>query len=265
MNARVLSVEALNDRPAGSAVAVIPTYNERDNIKELVEAIGRTRTDIFFVDDASPDGTADFIREVARDAMVRVWLMKRGGKLGLGTAYVDAFGWLLAEVPGYDVLLEMDADFSHEPAKLPELVAASRASGISVGSRYVPGGDCPDWPLNRRLLSYYANVYARLVLGLRFSKFSVHDATAGYVAWRRDVLQKVLARRPASNGYAFQIETKLLAALDGHVPVEIPIVFRDRRKGRSKISRAIVLEAMILPWKLLLRRRHDPTAYPRHS
>lgn len=254
MNARVLSIEVLNDRPAGSAVAVIPTYNERDNIKELVEAIGRTQTDIFFVDDASPDGTADFIREVARSATVRVWLMKRGGKLGLGTAYVDAFSWLLAEAPSYDVLLEMDADFSHEPAKLPELIAASRSAGISIGSRYVPGGDCPDWPWRRRWLSHYANVYARVVLGLRFKKFSVHDATAGFVAWRRDVLQKVLARRPGSNGYAFQIETKLFALRDGHIPVEVPIIFHDRRKGDSKISRAIVVEAVLLPWKLLVKK-----------
>ncbi|MFA5854017.1 MAG: polyprenol monophosphomannose synthase [Patescibacteria group bacterium] len=254
MNARVLSIESLNDCPAGAAVAVIPTYNESDNINELIEAIGRTQTDIFFVDDASPDGTAERIREAARKATTRVWLMKRSGKLGLGTAYVDAFGWLLENAPHYDVLLEMDADFSHEPAKVPELVRASRAAGVSVGSRYVPGGDCPDWPWRRRWLSHYANVYARVVLGLRFSKFSVHDATAGFVAWRRDVLEKVLARRPGSNGYAFQIETKLFAALGGHVPVEVPIVFRDRRKGRSKISRSIVFEAMILPWKLLLRR-----------
>ncbi len=254
MNARVLSIEALNDRPANAAVAVIPTYNERENIQELIEAIGRTQTDIFFVDDASPDGTADFIRDAARGADVRVWLMRRSGKLGLGTAYVDAFGWLVTEAPNYDVLLEMDADFSHAPAKLPELIAASRVAGISVGSRYVSGGDCPDWPWRRRWLSHYANVYARVVLGLRFKKFSVHDATAGFVAWRRDVLQNVLARRPGSNGYAFQIETKLFAFQDGHVPVEVPIIFRDRRKGDSKISRTIIFEAVLLPWKLLFKK-----------
>ncbi len=250
---RILSIEPLNDRPAAQAVAVIPTYNERDNIKELVEAVGRAGADIFFVDDASPDDTAALIRETAKNASVRVWLMRRTGKLGLGTAYVDAFGWLLARVPSYDVMLEMDADFSHEPSKVPELVRAARATGVSVGSRYVRGGDCPDWPLNRRLLSYYANVYARLVLRLGFSEFSMRDATAGFVAWRRAVTENVLARRPASNGYAFQIETKLFAALDGYAPVEVPIVFRDRRKGRSKISRSIVFEAMILPWKLLFR------------
>jgi dolichol-phosphate mannosyltransferase len=254
MNARVLSIESLNDCPAGAAVAVIPTYNESDNINELIEAIGRTQTDIFFVDDASPDGTADRIREVAKAATTRVWLMKRSGKLGLGTAYVDAFSWLLENAPSYDVLLEMDADFSHEPAKVPELVSASRAVGVAVGSRYVPGGDCPDWPWRRRWLSHYANVYARVVLGLRFPKFIVHDATAGFVAWRRDVLKKVLARRPESNGYAFQIETKLFAVHDGCAPAEVPIVFRDRRKGKSKISRSIVLEAIVLPWRLLLKK-----------
>lgn len=254
MSARMLKIEALNDRPVASAVAVIPTYNESGNIDELITAISGARTDMFFVDDASPDGTAEKIQEAARSASVRVWLMRRPGKLGLGTAYVDAFSWLLENVPGYETLLEMDADFSHEPAKLPELVAAAREAGISVGSRYVPGGDCPDWPLNRRWLSYYANVYARVILGLRFPKFSVHDATAGFVGWRRDVLEKVLARKPESNGYAFQIETKLFAARDGYAPAEIPIVFRDRRRGRSKISRSIVFEAVILPWKLLLRR-----------
>lgn len=254
MNARVLSIASLNDCPAGAAVAVIPTYNESDNINELIEAIGRTQTDIFFVDDASPDGTAERIREAARKATRRVWIMKRAGKLGLGTAYVDAFGWLLENAPSYDVLLEMDADFSHEPARVPELVRTSRAVGVSVGSRYVPGGDCPDWPRRRRWLSHYANVYARVVLGLRFPKFTVHDATAGFVAWRRDVLEKVLTRQPESNGYAFQIETKLFAVHDGCTPVEVPIVFRDRRKGKSKISRSIVLEAIVLPWRLLLKK-----------
>ena len=254
MTARVLSVEMLNDRPARKAVAVIPTYNEHENIQELLEAIGRTGTDILFVDDASPDGTGDVIASLAKQATVRVGLMRRSGKLGLGTAYVDAFDWLLAHAPGYKVLLEMDADFSHEPAKLPELIRGAERAGLAVGSRYVPGGDCPDWPLNRRWLSYFANVYARTVLGLRFSNFCVHDATAGFVAWRRDVLENVLARRPVSNGYAFQIETKLFATQAGHAPIEVPIVFRDRRKGRSKISRTIVLEAMVLPWKLLLRR-----------
>ena len=255
MTSRILGVEILNDRPAAKGVAVIPTYNERENIEELIEAVGRTGVDMLFVDDASPDGTGDHIREMSKRASVRVGLIRRAGKLGLGTAYVDAFGWLLENAPSYEVLLEMDADFSHEPAKLPELVEGACGAGVAVGSRYVPGGDCPDWPLNRRWLSYFANVYARVILGARYRNFSVHDATAGYVAWRRDVLEKVLARRPASNGYAFQIETKLFAAQDGYAPVEVPIIFRDRTRGRSKISRSIVLEAMVLPWKLIMKKR----------
>jgi len=248
---RILDVTPLNGRAHQTAAVVIPTYKEREHVAPLLEALAAMRVDVLFVDDGSPDGTAEAIREKARDMPMQVWLMRRPGKLGLGTAYVDGFGWLLAHAPGYRVLIEMDADFSHDPARLPDLIAAAERSGLAIGSRYVTGGSTPDWPMRRRLLSRGANVYAAAVLGLRFKDFRVRDATAGFVAWRLDALQAVLRCEPASNGYAFQIETKFHATLAGYRPEELPIAFHDRRIGVSKISRAILLEALVLPWRLL--------------
>jgi dolichol-phosphate mannosyltransferase len=247
-------VEALNDGPAGSRLAVIPTYNERENIAPIIEAVSRAGADIMIVDDASPDGTAKSARAAAPAAPTRVWLMPRPRKSGLGTAYADAFAWALAKAPGYRVLIEMDADFSHDPAMLPALAEAGERSGVAVGSRYVPGGSTPDWPAARRWLSAWANRYARRLLGLRFRRFRVRDATAGFVAWRRDVAERVLSPRPASNGYAFQIETKLRAVRAGFDIRELPIAFRDRAKGSSKIDKAVLLEAVLLPWRELFRR-----------
>ncbi len=258
---RVLDLARLNDRPALSALVVIPTYNERDHVAPLLSALAAGGADVLFVDDGSPDGTADAIRQEAMRAPMRVWLMRRAGKLGLGTAYVDAFSRMLDEAD-YRVLLEMDADFSHDPERVPALIAAAERSGLAIGSRYVPGGATPDWPWKRRWLSRSANLYARAILGLRFPAFRVSDATAGFVAWRQDALRALLKRRPTSNGYAFQIETKWCAVLDGYRPEELPIVFRDRRIGASKISRAIMREALLLPWKLLFRSSGAP-ATPR--
>lgn len=245
---RVIGVEALNERPPRGILVVTPTYNERENIAAFIDAIGRTGADLLIVDDGSPDGTADLVRAKAAEATMRLRLMRRAGKLGLGTAYVDAYRWILKSPPEYRVVVQMDADFSHDPAMVSALAEQAEKTGVAVGSRYVPGGRCPDWPLRRRLLSSFANLYARAVLKLRFGRFGIHDATAGFVAWRTDVLKKVFSKEIKSNGYAFQIETKLLAVLEGFRPVELPIVFRDRTRGVSKISRSIILEAMILPW-----------------
>lgn len=185
---------------------------------------------------------------------MRVLLMSRRGKFGFGTAFTDAFGWVLAQENEYRVILSMDADFSYDPIKVPELVAAAREPGFAVGSRYVSGGSCPDWPLRRRVLSRGANLYASTIIGLRDRAFRINDATAGFVAWRRDVLERVLAADPKSQGYAFLIETKLAAVRADFIPNEIPITFKDRLLGVSKINKNVIWESAMLPWKLLFRR-----------
>lgn len=254
MAERILSVEALNDRAPSRTLIVTPTFNERENVPALFEAVGKIGADLMIVDDASPDGTAEAAKAASAAAPMKAWLVRRRKKAGLGTAYVDGFGWALAHEPGYGTLVEMDADFSHDPALVPRLVEKASRSGVAIGSRYVAGGSTPDWPLRRVLLSRYANLYARAVLRLRFRSFDVRDATAGFVAWRRDVLERVLRRLPETNGYAFQIETKLYALREGFVPTEIPITFRDRTLGASKIDRNIVIEAAVLPWRLLFKK-----------
>lgn len=253
---RIISIEPLNSRPVGTTLIVTPTFNERDNIVTFVKEISeRSSADLLIVDDGSPDGTAVAARAAAIAAPMRVWLMSRPGKLGLGTAYTDAFSWVLEHENAYRVILSMDADFSHDPAKVPELVAAALESGFAIGSRYASGGSCPDWPLQRRLLSRWANLYARNIISIRDRAFRINDATSGFVAWRRDVLERVIASDPKCNGYAFLIETKLASVLAGFSPTEIPIVFKDRRHGVSKISKLVILESATLPWKLLFRRK----------
>lgn len=255
ISSRVISVEALNERPAKSSLVVTPTFNERENIAEFIRQTGEHgAADLMIVDDGSPDGTADEARRAASSAPMRVILMRRPGKLGLGTAYTDAFRWVLENEPGYQVVISMDADFSHDPSKVRELTGAASQSGFAIGSRYAKGGSCPDWPLRRRILSRWANLYARTIIGLRHPGFRVNDATAGFVAWSREALSRVLAFEPKSNGYAFLIETKLAAFLAGFRPTEIPITFTDRLHGVSKISKIVILESAILPWKLLFRR-----------
>jgi dolichol-phosphate mannosyltransferase len=250
---RILSVESLNDRLQSETLIVTPTYNEHANIASFIASISERQVDLLIVDDGSPDGTAEEARRVASTMTTRVWLMRRPKKLGLGTAYTDAFTWVLANQPVYKVILSMDADFSHDPTKVMELATAARDNGFAIGSRYVQGGRCPDWPLRRRLLSRSANFYARTIIGLRDRSFRINDATAGFVAWRRDVLKHVIASDPRSNGYAFLIETKLAAVQAGFSPKEIPITFTDRRHGVSKISKAVIWESAVLPWKLLFK------------
>jgi dolichol-phosphate mannosyltransferase len=250
---RVISVEKLNGSPRHGILIVTPTYNEKGNLAAFMSGAGRSGADLLIVDDASPDGTAGTARELAAGYPGEAWLMRRRGKLGLGTAYADAFAWVLRERPDVTVVVQMDADASHDPAAIADLVAAARASGVGIGSRYVAGGSTPDWPLVRRLLSHYANVYARLVLGLRYHGFALRDATAGYVAWRMDAFRKVFSRPIMSNGYAFQVETKLKALLAGYVPKETPIAFHDRRWGASKMGFGVIWEAVIMPWRISVR------------
>lgn len=241
------------------ALIVVPTYNERDNVAEIAALLlahaptaaapqhGLGSLDLLFVDDNSPDGTGEVLdRMAAEDA--RISVLHRAGKLGLGTAYVEGFSWALAR--GYDVIVQMDADGSHDPKYLPALFAElARGADVAVGSRYVPGGGTENWGLGRRTLSRGGSLYARTILGV-----SVRDMTAGFLCWRKSALAAIDLQSLTSNGYSFQIETKFRALERGLSLVEVPIVFVDRRVGQSKMSRAIVAEALLKVWRLRLGR-----------
>jgi len=229
------------------ALLIVPTYNEVDNVERVAaEFLAPVPgTDLLFVDDASPDGTGAVIDRI-RAEEPRVHVLHRTGKLGLGTAYLAGFHWALER--DYRLVVEMDADFSHDPRYLPEILAAAEAGAdVVVGSRYVAGGGTRNWGLGRRLISRAGGRYARTVLGL-----DVHDMTAGFVCYRREALERLDLSSIKSNGYSFQIEMKYRAHRAGLRIVEVPIVFEDRRVGQSKMSRAIVAEALWMVWKLRL-------------
>ncbi len=235
------------------SLIVVPTYNERDNVREISERLlaALPGAEVLFVDDNSPDGTGALLDEMAV-ADPRVHVMHRAGKLGLGTAYVEGFGWGLAR--GYEYLFEMDADGSHDPRYLPVLLAlAEDGADAAIGSRYVPGGDTPNWGLGRRILSRGGSLYARTILGI-----DIRDVTAGYICWRRGALEAIDLATIGSNGYSFQIEMKYRALRRGLRLVETPIVFTDRRVGQSKMSRAIFAEALLKVWALRFGRRGRP-------
>jgi dolichol-phosphate mannosyltransferase len=231
------------------ALIVVPTYNERDNVHDIAGRLhdALPAAHVLFVDDNSPDGTGALLDDMAA-ADSRVHVLHRAGKLGLGTAYVEGFGWAIAR--GYDFLFEMDADGSHDPKYLPTMLAlAEDGADVVIGSRYVPGGGTVNWGLGRKILSRGGSVYARTILGI-----DVRDVTAGFVCWRRAALEQIDLPTVASNGYSFQIEMKYRAARRGLRLVETPIVFVDRRVGQSKMSRAIVAEALVKVWQLRFRR-----------
>jgi dolichol-phosphate mannosyltransferase len=228
-----------------STLIVIPTFNEAENIASLVAAIRRVLPDaeLLIVDDASPDGTGGIARGLARDD-IRVHLIERPGKLGLGSAYLAGFRWGLAR--GYQRFFEIDADFSHDPKYLPAFVAALDAGAdVVIGSRNVPGGKIVGWGPLRYLISKGGSVYSRLVLGIR-----VRDVTTGFKAYTRRALELITADEIDSNGYAFQVETTYRAHCQGLDIVELPIVFVDRRVGRSKMTHREVLEAMLGVWSM---------------
>lgn len=230
---------------ASRALVIIPTYNERDNIARLVPDVlaQDERLDVLIVDDASPDGTGEVANALAA-ANPRVHVLHRPGKLGLGTAYLEGFAWGLGQ--GYGYLFEMDADFSHNPAHLPQFLDAIERYDVVLGSRYLEGRvTVVNWPITRLLLSYFANVYARRVTGL-----PVYDATGGYKCFRRKVLESIDLSRIESEGYAFQIEVTFRAWRRGFRLGEIPIVFVDRTAGESKMSKRIIWEAVWKVWKL---------------
>ncbi len=215
---------------------IIPTYNERENLSPLLKEIFSyaLETDILIVDDNSPDGTGELADEIHQlNAQVNV--LHRPGKHGLGTAYIEGFKYAIDH--GYDAAFEMDADFSHDPRYLPDFLKAIENADVVIGSRYVQGGDTPNWSLLRRFISGGGNIFARFMLGI-----PVHDCTAGYRCYRREVLEHIDLDAIQSQGYAFQIELVYRVMKHGFKIVETPIVFMDRRVGKSKMSRKIVIE-----------------------
>jgi dolichol-phosphate mannosyltransferase len=232
------------------ALIIVPTYNERENAPGICERLfaALPGVDLLFVDDNSPDGTGQLLDEfAAKDP--RVHVMHRAGKLGLGTAYVEGFQWALPR--GYEYVFEMDADGSHDPKYLPQMLAlAEDGADVVVGSRNVPGGGTVNWGIGRKIISRGGSFYARTILGI-----DVRDVTAGFICWRRRSLEALDLATLGSNGYMFQIETKYRALQAGMKIVETPIIFVDRRVGQSKMSRAIVGEALLKVWGLRLRRR----------
>jgi dolichol-phosphate mannosyltransferase len=230
------------------ALIIVPTYNERENIARLIDTVlsQDRRIEMLVVDDGSPDGTADIVEGMIARNPGRVHIHKRPRKMGLGTAYLD--GFRIAIEKKYDLIFEMDADFSHDPAHLPQFLRVADGADIVLGSRYREGKvTIVNWPISRLLLSYYANVYARMVTGL-----PVWDATGGFKCFRRKVLEAIDLSAVKSNGYAFQIEMSFRAWKKGFKIVEIPIVFVDRTEGASKMSRAIVKEAVWMVPRLRL-------------
>jgi dolichol-phosphate mannosyltransferase len=243
---------------------VIPTYNEAENLEKVVSALFALPLDdlhILIVDDNSPDGTGQIADRLAAENSGRLAVLHRAGKSGLGTAYVAGFRYALAD--GADAICQMDADFSHPPEKLVELVQAIECCDVAQGSRYVPGGSVDKrWPLWRKALSAFGSMYARAILGLK-----VRDTTAGFRLWRRAALAGLPLDRLRSNGYSFQVELVYLAHLLGYSLVEIPIYFADRHWGKSKMSFRIQREAAVRVWQMLfeyryLKRQHPQTGRP---
>ena len=225
----------------------VPTYNERANLPLIVPAILEQdpRLEVLVIDDSSPDGTGELADTIAA-ANPRVHVLHREAKEGLGRAYLAGFRWALDR--GYEFILEMDADFSHDPKFLPLFIEASRQADLVIGSRYKQGVNVINWPISRLLLSLGANQYARMITGLPIS-----DSTGGFKCFRREVLAAIDFSRVRSNGYAFQIEMSYRAWRKGCRIVEIPIVFTDRVEGQSKMSKRIVREAVWMVWSLRFR------------
>jgi dolichol-phosphate mannosyltransferase len=239
-------------------IVVLPTYNERENVVALLRAVRAAvpDADVLVVDDNSPDGTATLVEETAAE-QDQIKLLRRAGKQGLGSAYRQGFALALDE--GYDVVVSMDVDFSHDPAVLPELLRLIAAGADTViGSRYVPGGATVDWPLHRRLLSRWGNRYTSFVLGLR-----VRDCTSGYRAYRAGALRAIDPASTTAEGYAFLTELVRRLVRQGANVVETPIAFTDRRYGVSKMSGRIVVESMLLVTRWAIRDRVRALTGPR--
>lgn len=224
----------------GQNLVVIPTYNEIENIEDIIRAVFSLEKNfhVLIVDDNSPDGTAKKVQELQQSFPDKLHLELRTKKSGLGTAYVHGFKWALAK--GYDYIFEMDADFSHNPKDLERLLdACENGADLAIGSRYSKGVNVVNWPLSRVLLSYFASVYVRMVTGMK-----IHDATAGFKCYKRQVLETINLDKIKFIGYAFQIEMKYRTFVKKFNIVEVPIIFTDRTKGQSKMSGAIIREAV---------------------
>jgi len=233
------------------ALVVIPTYNESENVPNLIPKILEQESmfEVLVVDDNSPDGTANLVRAMQKDN-ARIHLIERPSKQGLGTAYVAGFRYALKDT--FDYIIEMDADFSHDPKALTLLLRKMRDYDLVIGSRYISGVNVVNWPMRRLILSYSANIYTRIITGM-----PVKDATGGFKCYRRKVLESIDLDSLKSNGYAFQIETNFLTWRKGFRICEIPIIFIDRSVGVSKMSKHIIYEAAWMVWKLKLKSLLD--------
>ncbi|HEU4554204.1 MAG TPA: polyprenol monophosphomannose synthase [Chitinophaga sp.] len=223
-------------------LVIIPTYNEKDNIQKIIDAVFSLQQDfhVLIIDDGSPDGTGNIVKQLQQQYPATLFLEERSGKQGLGTAYIHGFKWAIAR--GYEYIFEMDADFSHNPKDLVRLYDACAKNGadVAVGSRYVKGGRTENWPWDRAVLSYGASIYVGIITWM-----PVRDATAGFVCYRRAVLEAINLDAIQFVGYAFQIEMKFTAWKLGFKLQEVPITFRDRREGYSKMSKGIVKEGIL--------------------
>jgi len=228
-------------------LVIIPTYNELDNLPKLLPEVlsKNAEINVLIVDDNSPDGTAAFVENEMKNND-RIHLIKRSSKQGLGTAYIAGFKYALQK--NFELIFEMDADFSHDPKEIPKFLDEIKDSDLVIGSRYINGVNVINWPMRRLLLSSFANVYTRIITGM-----PVQDATGGFKCFRRKVLESINLDQVRSNGYAFQIEMNFKAWKKGFKVKEIPIIFVDRMKGQSKMSRKIVREAVTMVWKLRIK------------
>lgn len=223
------------------SLVLIPTFNEKENIEKIIRKVFSLATPfhVLIIDDGSPDGTADIVKNLQKEFPESLFIEERKGKLGLGTAYIHGFNWALKHP--YDFIFEMDADFSHNPEDLPRLrEACQNGADVAIGSRYIKGVNVVNWPMGRVLMSYFASVYVRMVTGI-----AIQDATAGFKCYRKQVLQTIQLNKIKFVGYAFQIEMKFTAIKHGFNVVEIPIIFTDRTEGTSKMSPRIFREAFL--------------------
>lgn len=226
---------------ASDSIVIIPTYNEKENIENIIRAVFSLEKvfHILVIEDGSPDGTADIVKRLQIEFPEQLFMIQRTGKLGLGTAYIEGFKWSIRHQ--YDYIFEMDADFSHNPNDLPRLYAACAEEGndVAIGSRYISGVNVVNWPMGRVLMSYFASKYVRIITGLK-----IHDTTAGFVCYRRKVLETIPLNQIRFKGYAFQIEMKYTAYKCRFKVKEVPVIFINRELGTSKMNSSIFGEAI---------------------
>jgi dolichol-phosphate mannosyltransferase len=233
----------------GPALVIVPTYNERENLPVLVEALMQyANVRVMVVDDQSPDGTGALADDLARKYPGRVEVMHRTGVRGLGRSYIDGIAKAIHQ--DVELICQMDADLSHDPRHLPAMMAAAAHADVVIGSRYIPGGAIQNWPRRRQILSRLANIYIRQI-----TRLSPRDCTSGYRCWRRSALAAMPLERFISNGYSFIVEMLFVTSAQGSRITEVPITFIERRQGESKLSRAVLLESALTPWRLIARGR----------